>query len=357
MFCISLRYVLENKLKMNMNTKLLLVTISSVIFVGCNSIPVIENKQIYASDTLTTDIKLPTIMKLKGNTLLLVDLFSDNNIIKLYDIESNKLSMQFAQKGHGPGEFLHIGSADFTILNDTLMLDVFDPVKKVLTSYSYDALLTGNFEGKMYDLKQYSDDNYTEVLRIDGGYLATGIFSKGKYAILDDSFRHSKFQGSYLPNASGKTNIVKHAIANNGNTVFSQDRKHFVEVTYMASVLSFYDIQDLTIHKTTEHTLIPLNYKVENDEIINNEVEGYLSASYGKKHIYALYCGVSDSGGIATYGKEVHVFSLTGALEKILLLDCSAFQICVNDKENKLFILSHDPIPSVLVYNISNIVK
>lgn len=295
---------------------------------------------------------MPTIMKLRGNTLLLVDLFSDKELIKMFDTNKKELLTQFAQKGHGPGEFLHISSADFIVSGDTMMLEVFDPVKKILTSYNTHELLKGNDEGKRLDFKKASEANFTEVLRIDKGFIATGLFSEGKYALLDDSLQHQTFQGEYLPNVSGGTNTTKHAIANNGNIVLSKDRKHFVEVVYMASVLSFYSVKDLSVHKEKEYAIKPLNYKVQDDHIINNEVEGYLSASYGKEHIYALYCGTPESGGIATYGKEVHVFSLDGDFLEKLVLDTSAFQICINEDESTLFVLSHEPTPCVLIYNL-----
>lgn len=291
-------------------------------------------------------------MKVRGNTLLLVDMFSHENLIKMFDVNKKKLITQFARTGHGPNEFLHIGSADFSIYKDTLILDIFDPVKKNLISYNVENLFNGNNDGNTLDFKKASEANYTEVFRIDGGFIATGLFPEGKYALLDNSLKHQKFQGEYLVNASGKTDVVKHAIANNGNIVFSQDRKHFVELVYMASVLSFYSINDLSVQKENEYTITPLNYKVQEDHIINKEVEGYLSASFGKKHIYALYCGVPESDGIATYGKEIHVFTLEGKFLHKYVLDISAFQICVNEDESKLYVLSHEPQPGVFIYNL-----
>lgn len=313
---------------------------------------VTTTKSLYASDTLTTDINVPTIMKLKGGTLLLVDMFSNENLIKIFDANKKTLVTQLAQKGHGPSEFLHISSADFSVQEDTVLLDVFDPVKKILTTYNVNELLKGNEKVKRLDFKKASESNYTEVFRIDGGFIATGLFSEGKYAIFDDSLKYQRFEGEYLSNASGETNIVKQAIANNGTTVFSSDRKHFVQLVYMASVLSFYTVRNLSIHKEKEYMIKPLNYKVQDDHIINNEVEGYLSASYGKKHIYTLYCGTPESDGIATYGKEIHVFSLDGELQEKYVLDISAFQICVNEEESKLYVLSHEPRPCVLIYDL-----
>ena len=259
--------------------------------------------------------------------------------------------LEFGDKGEGPGEFLHVSSMEFQQENGILWLSLFDPVKKCLTSFKVSDLEKGIAEGQVKKVKEESI-RLSELYKVDGGYLATGVFTQGKYAIFDDSLNLQRYEGSFLENAQGIQDSVKHSIANNGNTVFSADGKNFTEVVYMASVLSFCKMEEKHPVKVSDYVIKPLNYKVEDDHILNNEVEGYLSASYGSKHIYALYCGVPESDDIATYGNTVHVFSLDGKLERVLELDHSAFQICINDEESKLYVLSHEPEACIWIYSL-----
>ena len=330
--------------------KFLFITLA--LFAASCSEPVTELTPLSDADTLTTDVHMPTIMKMNGEKLLVVDLFTKDSLVRIFDVNRKTIVSQFAQKGHGPNEYLHISSADFSMHEGQLVLDVFDPVKKILSSYPVDELLKGNTHSTKTDFKTTTKANLTEVLRIEGGFMATGLFEEGKYAMFDDSLKFRHYSGEYLTNVAGKTKGVKHAIANNGTTIFDTDRKHFTGIVYMASVVTFNHVNDLSVEKDDEYQIKPLNYQVKDDHIINQEVEGYLSASYGKQHIYTLYCGIPESDGVATYGKEIHVFSKDGKLQKKYLLGASAFQICVNDDESKLYVLLHEPTPCILIYDL-----
>lgn len=343
---------------MNKTALSFFVVIFSFVLSGCKDKTIVTQKLTAPSDTITSDIALPTIMKYYDGRLYVVDLFTDKTSVKILDVSTHKVLSDFGQHGHGPGEFLHISSMDVYKKGDGVHVLFYDPMKACVTDYSVKDLLAGNQNGTSVVVAGKDDVRYSEIYKLAKGYIATGLFSNGsKYAMLDDSLRLVNYEGKYLENAGNSKDAMKLAIANNGQTVFNKDRSRFTEVVYMANELSFYKVDGREIDKDAQYTIAPLNYDVSGDHIKNNENEGYLSAAYSKDNVFALYCGIPESDGIATYAKEVHVFDLDGNLQKKLVLDHAAFQICVNDDGTKLFVLYHEPEPCIVTYDLTNIGK
>lgn len=318
---------------------------------GCGERKAPETVRLDSGSVLDSELQLPTIMQIYGDYLAVADLFSEGKIMKLYDLSSGKIVSEFGVKGEGPGEFLHVSSLDFSMEDGQLMLHVLDPVRSLLTTYRVSELEKGIADG---NIRKVSDGGLrlTELYRTDGGYLATGIFTQGKYALFDDSLRFCGYEGAYLVNEQGVQDSVRHAIANNGTLAFSKDKRECTEIIYMASVLNFNRMDGNHATRQSEYVIKPLNYRLDGESIVNNEVDGYLSGSYGRSHIYALYVGVPESDDIATYGSTIHVFSRDGVLEKRMELDRSAFRICVDEDESTLYVLSHDPDAGIWKYSI-----
>ena len=120
----------------------------------------------------------------------------------------------------------------------------------------------------------------------------------------------------------------------------------------MANEISFYKLDGDTPRKDSNYCIKSLNFDLVDGRINSKETIGYLSATYSKDNIFALYCGVPESKGIATYGKQVQVFDLDGQLQQKLILDKAAFQISVNEDGTKLFVLYHEPEPCIAEYDL-----
>lgn len=157
-----------------------------------------------------------------------------------------------------------------------------------------------------------------------------------------------------MTNKSKDTDKTKNIKANYGKISVCDDEKHFVEIVYMASTLNFYKVDKGDITLLSSYVIKPLDYKVKEGKVINNQVEGFVSAAYSKKHVYALYSGKRKTDEIATYGKEVYVFSYNGDFEKRLILRSPASQICVDEEDNKLYALILEPEPCILCYELQN---
>lgn len=234
-----------------------------------------------------------------------------------------------------------------------MIIDLFDPTTQKLYVYDYDSVswMKKDYIPESYHLSNNSDVNYHELLKIDDGYVSTGMTEKYKYTILSDSFQCVNTFGKYRKKPSDGVPDMLHVIANYGKSFVSDNRRYLAEIVYNASVLSFYDLKKK--EKLWEYCIGDLDYVLDGESLIYKSVVGYLSASVTDKYIYALYSGEKENeDSIATYGNMIHIFSYDGELVGKYRLSKSAFSISVDDDNRKLYVLSHEPEPKIYIYDL-----
>lgn len=324
---------------------------SVAMMASCNSSGIEEINKLSARDSITIDMTLPTIMELHKNNLLIGDVLTDGEICTLYNIDKKQIIAKFGTKGHGNEEFMHLSSLQFSEENDTLYSYAYDPVNKIMRKYD----LSGSSVRQVNKIKDNGNVPFTQLLKIKNGFLATGCFAEGKFAMLDDSLKGViKYEGDYLQNQSGDGDVLKNAVANHGVTVISSDKKHLTSIVYMASEIRFYDIVGNQLNKVGQHMIRPLNYECNGDAIVNKDVMGYLSATYGKQSVFALYSGLPEAKeGYATYGSEIHVFDFEGKLKTKYQIEHPALVICVDENEKHLYAMTHEPKPTIYIYDLN----
>lgn len=307
-------------------------------------------------DSLSLFLGLPTIVKLFDNKLFIVDMFDEGKIVKIYDLEKKEILLSFAKKGEGPYEYLHVNNIDIYRNSDSrVKISLFDPVSSKLGVYDYDSLLimNNNYLPKMI-LSKNKDVRFHEILRINEGYLATGLTTEGKYTLLSDSLKIIGYFGKYRPKPQAGISGMSHIIANYGKSVLSRNKDLLIEIIYNASVLSCYDVKKTGITQRWESVIHELDYRMDGTSIINNAPIGYLSAYIGDDKIYALYSGEADDmDAVATYGKEIHVYSYTGNIIGRYSISKPAFAFCIDEKADKIYVLSHVPEPNITVYDMN----
>ena len=304
-------------------------------------------------DSLCSIIGLPTIMKLFDGKLFLVDMFSGDSLISVFDIKTKNSLISFGRKGNGPEEFLHISNIDFYRNKENqIELLVFDSMRRKCISYNYSELLKNRIlEGICMNIDK-SIPNLYELYKIDNGYIATGRIEKCKYVKLSDSLKVIDFMGDYRPKPFKSVPNDLHRLANYGKTEFSLDKRRMAEIVYKASVLSLYDINLNNITQRWEYKIDELDYNVVDGSVVNNSVMGYLSAYVGNNYVYALYSGVPENiNEIATYGNEIHIFDNEGNMVDRIKIEKSAFSLVVDESEGKIFTLCHIPETIVLIYD------
>ena len=312
-----------------------------------------EVKTVSPSDSISAFLNLPTSIELFEDKLFVVEPFDKEGMVKVIDLKTKDICFQFAPKGEGPNEVLHVGSMDiYRDVKNNVIINLFDPTTQRLYIYDYDSLslMRNKYSPEVHYLSGF-DVSFHELLKIDKGYIATGMAEKYKYIILSDSFQVVDQFGMYRKKPSDDIPDMLHAIANYGKSFISDNRYFLAEIIYNASVLSFYDLKKK--EKLWEYCLSDLDYKLDGKSIINKSVVGYLSANFTDKYIYALYSGEKDKeDDIATYGKMIHIFNYDGELINKYQLSISAFSISVDYGNRKLYVLSHQPEPKIYIYDL-----
>lgn len=313
-------------------------------------------QSIFPSDSLSDFIGLPVTFEYFDDKLFVMDLFGEEGLIKVFDVNSGKILFSFAQQGNGPNEFLTINNLNFYTEKGESIVGLFDPQAKTYRKYYYKSLLRNQGKELPFETKKIEiDPIMNELLKGDSCYIATGFFEEGKFAILDESLNLLCFTGEYRPKPEGAISDHIHIRANHGTSFLSPDRKKLGSIVYIASVLDFYKVEKETIFHQFSYIDREIDYRIEDNTYANNQYEGYISACTDGKHIYALYSGEPiDLDDIATYGSEIHVFDMEGDLQTVLHCHRGLYKIRVDAQSGNLYAAVHSPEPTILTYNLSD---
>lgn len=313
-----------------------------------------EEIPLTAVDSLANVVGLPTQMVYDDGKLYVVDMFSEDSLLTVWDIASKEEVLSMGRRGEGPEEYLHIGNVDVAEgTNGRKTLYLYDPVRQRMNLFDCDSLLAGYRNRRIVNVPE-DWKTIVALRRTDQGYVAIGKEPENKYVLLSDSMGFVALAGAYRPKPDANVPDDIHRMANFGKMELSTDGKTLVDIIYNASVLTCYDVKVNTLEKQWEYVGKELDYRVEGKHFVNNQVMGYLSASVGEENIYALYSGCPDDvDEIAPYGKEIHVFSRKGELLRRFSIDHAAFLLCVDERSQKAFALCHKPETIIMVYDLS----
>ncbi len=81
---------------------------------------------------------------------------------------------------------------------------------------------------------------------------------------------------------------------------------------------------------------------------------GYVDVATTESRVYGLFSGRlrGEYPKAATYAREVHVFDWTGRLETVIHLDSDAIAIAVDERDDTLYTIRHDPLPAIMKYGL-----
>lgn len=303
--------------------------------------------------TISTDFGLPLSISLYKEKLFISDFYGDDGFVKVLDTGTGKIIGHVANKGDGPNELLSIGNTDCISSEKGDLLYVFDPMAKKIQQYNIDNLSASTSPKPLNTFKLPTNSRYSEIMRTPTGYIASGLMENKKFILLNDSLQECGHGGHYAPKPSNKASAMLNVLANNGKFAISKDRKHIVNIIYIAGIITCYTLDDTshTISLKWEKTVSNFNYEVRGEAFNNNEVMGYQDISLGNKFIYALYSGeTEDPNAPATYGKEIHVYNYDGNLVKLYKLSQPVFSICIDENHNTLYAAIHEPTTAIIKY-------
>ncbi|MCY4778297.1 BF3164 family lipoprotein [Sphingobacterium sp. UT-1RO-CII-1] len=324
-----------------------------IILTSCQRIKQDPNNYEYLKtiDSLTFFTGLPVEMKFYKDYIFIYDFFGENGLISVINPAKDTLLFSFLHKGNGPDEIISFSNLDILSYNNKNLFGVFDNNTKRYRLYNSDSIII-NYQNSplLFEGNVKIPYSITELFKINKGYIATGFFPDGKFALLDDDLNLKSYNEKYRPKTKTNIDPLVHAKANIGKSVISSDLRSLANVTFHAGILEYYNIENDSIIKEWEFVLDELDYTIENElQIRNNQVEGFISVDITQDYIFALYSGKEyDHEAIATYGKYVYQFDRNGNLLHCYQLDREVLDIKV--KANRLKAIVHYPEPMIVSY-------
>lgn len=306
----------------------------------------IPPKELLLLDSISFFLGLPESITLIDDKLFINDFFGKDGFIQSYDLSTNRVLPSFAVRGNGPNEFLSVANIDFYYRNDSLLIGVFDVDYRRYKEYFHENLSTPIINKRVPIVYTIN-----EVHKIEKGYIATGIFPEGKYALLDDSLNVLKFTGQYRANKNTTELDLINATANLGTSAISESKDFLINIIFKAGVLEAYQLEKDSIFKVWEYIIEDLNYSVVNANIYNATVEGFIAAKVTNENIFALYSGeIDEAYKTAIYGQSILKFDYKGNLLDFFHLGRESIDFVI--KEDKIYSLTHTPEPTILVYEL-----
>lgn len=193
-----------------------------------------EEIPLTAVDSLANVVGLPTQMVYDDGKLYVVDMFSEDSLLTVWDIASKEKVLSMGRRGEGPEEYLHIGNVDVAEgTNGRKTVYLYDPVRQRMNLFDCDSLLAGYRNRRIVNVPE-DWKTIVALRRTNQGYVAIGKEPENKYVLLSDSMGFVALAGAYRPKPDANVPDDIHWMANFGKMELSTDGKTLVDIIYNA---------------------------------------------------------------------------------------------------------------------------
>ena len=292
-----------------------------------------------------------------GNTLVAIDRYADRSV-HVVDIDTGNLRGSVGRKGEGPGEFKAAYSIDRVANTDELW--VFDAGTQRLTRVDLSALDSDGGWAREFVSLRGSARVVNPVRTAAGDVLAVGLFPEGRFGVFNREGEQVDVRGA-LPEWSEPIppGVLQHAFT--GTIKSDPARQRFAVGARHAGLLEIFDASGRKLARAQ----VPVEFEprftvnVRQDRPPSmgsgNDLRfGYVDVATTDDRVYGLFSGRlrGEYPKSATYAREVHVFDWEGRLETIIRLDSDVISIAVDERDETLYAIRHDPLPAIMKYEL-----
>jgi hypothetical protein len=299
---------------------------------------------------------MPVGLAVFGNTLVAIDRFAERSV-HVVDLGTGKLRGSVGREGEGPGEFRAVYSIDRVANSDELW--VFDAGTQRLTRLDLAALDSDGGWAKEFVSLRGSARVMNPVRTAEDNVLAVGLFTEGRFGVFNQNGEQVDALGS-LPEWSEPIppGVLQHAFT--GTIKADPDRQRFAVGARHAGLLEIFDASGRRLARAE----VPVEFEprftvnVRDDRISMGSGEdlrfGYVDVATTHDRVYGLFSGRvrGEYPKSANFAREIHVFDWTGRLESIIHLDADIIAIAVDEWDDNLYAIGHDPLPAILKYEL-----
>lgn len=260
----------------------------------------------------------------------------DETMLSAINLKDKSKIFHFGQRGEGPEELINPGP----LMVSKNTIKVYDAGVRSLKQFVLDE---NNGAVKVEKLLQSKLTGIISMAELsDSKFLLSGIFSEGRFCVLDKNGDISQFVGSY-PVESQNQNLPFHVsgMAYQSMICSQPNGSKIAFVTRYAGIMQICDWnqQDSSLVEIASRQLfLPMfttrdvngtpNFRPSKDTRW-----GYLSVSASSKYVFCLYSGrLQQPEEKFNSSKEVHVFDWNGNAIYRLILCSEALSISVTDE-------------------------
>lgn len=339
--------------KVRMKSILLGLAVSSVLF-SCKSVQketdvIISDVHCQSVAGVDSILGTPSAMALSGSVLAIVDTQSDS-LIHFIDIGKQKYIRKSGAIGQGPSEFTMVTSLHS---NGSHSFSLYDPNKRTL----YNMACT---DGATRFTPLFSIDSlmHYDVRPLAGNvYLATGIYSSGRFSLIDAQGHVEKTFGEW-PYRDEKEKAVSGPVkaqAYMGGMTVNPSGTKFLSYIATADMLSFYRLDKGEAHLVKESCLTYPDYAYhENPSSFRGTSREapltYLAAASTDEYVYLLYSGKNTAkyGLNAFSGNLIYVYDWEGNKLAELKSDKDLQCLCVSKDGKDIYTIANTPEPTLV---------
>lgn len=313
--------------------------------------------------TVLTDsdsLVLPLRISFLADYLIVVE-DKGHNAIKVFGARDGNFYKSFGLVGHGPGEYIGAFSIDVSPFNKEFL--IYDITLSRLTLYTLDSLLTDTSYNYKKIIKLNSDRGITVNVSwlAKDNFVSSGYYRDGRLCFFNPNGQNISITGSVPSGRKSHVPITVHQHAYQSYLAVRPDLRKIVLATRYADQLEIYS-ESGNIESVAKgpHRFSPA-YQLANArgyptlEYTDKTRFGYIDLVATNNFIYGLYSGERRNKSKDSHaGQFINVFDWEGQPVYQYKLDRKLFSIALDAKNDVLYGISHDPVPSIVKFPLLN---
>ncbi|WP_217938449.1 BF3164 family lipoprotein [Bacteroides acidifaciens] len=294
----------------------------------------------------------PREMALSDSILAVMDAKSDSMLL-FFNVKSGKYLGKAGIRGQGPSEFTVLSSLES---HGGGSFSFYDINKK--TFYYTNSVMGDGVQ-------------FIPAFRVDSGlplevhpmangkFIAPGIYEEYRYCVLDSSGQvHNTFgEWPYRDEDEKKVSGIVRSQAYMFGIAPSPSKTKFIASLLSADILSFYQLENDSVHLLKETILTYPDYEYRNSPTVYSGASkdspiNYLCATCSENYVYVLYSGKNfRQDALASFsGNVIYVYTWNGNKIAMLKSDKMLGKICLAEDGKTMYAIAYDLDPVLVQF-------
>lgn len=291
----------------------------------------------------TDEIRKPYLMHSYKDILILGNIHYDN-FISFINIEKGDLLGEYASRGFGPNEFIHLGN--ISVIGNKVSL--WDTGKSSISSASIEDKNLSDY----HHTKIQSDTVLSAAFQVipisSNKFIAAGIVKQNRFALLNEKGEVIKTFGQYPQGHDIRNTDSENGFIYQGKIIFNDKEDVLVSACGMGEIISFYKVTERNepflikeyafehpIYQKTNESNQPVAFKSDNKM-------GFIDVKMSSEYCICLYSGEKRTNPYEYGGDKILLFDWDGNPIKMYSLKNTYTNIAIDQTNNRIILLGTD---------------